>query len=701
MGRVASTAAIVYRIAIRVYVVPIVCSLVLVATPLDAADARQADVEAQAQNSGPQAAQPSNAPGGIMRLDITRVESPTFDGESFGAVGQYEKLAGRAYGEANPSDPRDAIITDIDLAPRNAEGMVEYSTDVMILKPIDMSKSNHRLLYELTNRGSVLSLPQLNDATSGGNDPASAADAGNGFLMSHGYTILESGWDVTAAPGGGRFTMSAPVARNRDGSPISGAALEELVVDNTTTKVFPLTYAAATSDKTHASLTVRARYDDPPQPVAADSWEYTDDTLTAIHPLPADTAFEQGTLYEFAYTARDPLVAGLGFAAVRDLATFFRHSDADRQGNPNPLAGTIQHVFTSCVSQPCRTMHDFLGLGFNQDPSGNKVVDGVLNWIGGGDGIFLNYRFAQPGRTQRQHIARWYPEFQFPFANQTLTDPVTGRTDGRLARCTRTNTCPDIFEVNSENEYWSKDGAVLQVDPNGNDLPDPTNVRYFLMSSLPHGGGVPATGRTICQQALNPLVANTVLRALLVDLDQWVSSGTPPPDSRLPRVADGTLVPPEPQDGMGFPNIPGVTYNGRLHTGDLFDFGPQFAEGILSILPPTLVGTPYPVLVPKTDADGNDMAGVRLPEVAAPLATYTGWGLRAYPPGANDGCDASGQKIDFPKTQADRSASGDPRMSIADRYPSHDTYVSAVTSAANALRLQRLLLDADARRSRH
>jgi Alpha/beta hydrolase domain len=234
------------------------------------------------------------------------------------------------------------------------------------------------------------------------------------------------------------------------------------------------------------------------------------------------------------------------------------------------------------------------------------------------------------------------------------------------------------------------------VDPQGNDLPDPANVRYYLLSSLPHGGGVPTTGVGICQQTRNPLVPNSVLRALLVDMDQWVSSGTPPPDSRMPRVANGTLVPPLPQESMGFPRIPGVTYNGRLHTGDLFDFGPQFDQGILSILPPKLVGTPYPVLVPKTDADGNDIAGIRLPEVAAPLSTYTGWGLRAYPAGANDGCDAAGQKIDFPKTQADRVASADPRMSIAERYPTHDAYVSAVTTAVDELRQQRLLLDFDA-----
>ena len=237
---------------------------------------------------------------------------------------------------------------------------------------------------------------------------------------------------------------------------------------------------------------------------------------------------------------------------------------------------------------------------------------------------------------------------------------------------------------------------MLQVDSQGNDLSDPANVRYYLMSSLPHSAGVPSTGAGICQLNRNPLVANPVLRALLVDMDQWVSSGTPPPDSRMPRVADGTLVPPLPQDGTGFPDIPGVTYNGRLHTGDLFDFGPQFDQGILSILPPKLLGTPYPVLVPKTDGDGNDVAGIRLPEVAAPLATYTGWGLRAYPAGANDGCDAAGQKIEFRKTEADRTAAGDPRMSIAERYPAHAAYVADVTNAVNELQQQRLMLDSDA-----
>jgi hypothetical protein len=371
----------------------------------------------------------------------------------------------------------------------------------------------------------------------------------------------------------------------------------------------------------------------------------------------------------------------------------------DDTGTPNPLAGRLAHVHSFCVSQPCRTLHDFLWLGFNQDEAGRRAIDGMLNWIGGGSGIFMNYRFAQPARTHRQHIGRWYPELQFPFANQVLTDPHTGKTDGRLRRCLETGTCPRIFEVNSENEYWAKAMSVMHLDPGtGADLADPPTVRSYLLASLPHSGGIGPTGPGPCQQPRNPLVANAVLRALLVALDEWVSAGTEPPDSRLPRRADGTLVPPLPRAGVGFPDIPGVTYNGRLHTADRLDFGPGFDRGILSRLPPTVVGAPYPVLVPRTDADGNGIAGIRVPDVAVPLATYTGWALRAFPPGGDDGCDHAGQKIDFKATKAERLAAGDPRPSLEERYPDHAKYVDAVAQAASDLRRQRLLLDEDVRR---
>lgn len=351
----------------------------------------------------------------------------------------------------------------------------------------------------------------------------------------------------------------------------------------------------------------------------------------------------------------------------------------------------MKQLYSFGVSQPARMINDFLHLGFNQDEAGARVFDGVLNWIGGASGVFMNYRFAQPFRTHRQHIARWFPEFAFPFANQVLPDPNTGKFDGRLAKCRSTGTCPRIIEVNSENEYWAKAMSLLHTDVRGRDLPDAPGVRSYLLSSLPHSAGTGPTGAGICQQVRNPLVANAPLRRLLVTLDAWVSHGTQPPASRLPRRSNGTLVSPLPQSRVGFPEIPGVTYNGVHHTGDLFDYGPGFDREILTVLPPKIT-TPYPVFVPRTDGDGNDVAGVRLPDVAVPLATYTGWNLRP----SGDGCDASGMMIPFAKTQAERLASGDPRPSLEERYRSHGAYVRLVTEAANRLVRQGFLLQEDA-----
>ena len=331
---------------------------------------------------------------------------------------------------------------------------------------------------------------------------------------------------------------------------------------------------------------------------------------------------------------------------------------------------------------------------------GRKAFDGVLNWIGGGDGIYMNYRFAQPFRTHRQHIARWTPEFQFPWANLRTHDRVTGQTAGRLDRCLDSDTCPKIIELNSENEYYSKGGSLLTTDTAGHDLDlnQTPNVRYYLLSSAPHGAG---TAAGICQQPQNPIVGNQALRALLVDLDEWVSKGREPPANRVPRRADGTLVASLPQAAEGFPTIPGVNYNGVMHTGDLWDFGRDFDDGIVTISPPILVGTPYPVFVPKTDIDGNDIAGIRLPDISVPIATYSGWALRASPATETnsikivDGCDASGQRIPFQRTKAQRMAVGDPRLSLEERYPDHQTYVNMVTQAAQTLAQERLLVDMD------
>jgi hypothetical protein len=647
-------------------------------------------------------AAPGLAEARITRIEITGIESPTFAGSSFGSVGQYEKLVGRAYGEVDPSDPKNSIIADIGLAPRNAAGMVEYSTDIFILRPVDRSMGNHRVLYDMNNRGGKFALLYLNDSPGSfpvpPNDPTTKADAGNGFLMRQGYTLVWSGWDATVTTGNNRLTMTVPIARNADGSSIVGPSLEEFVIDNSVTTMGPLSYAAGSLDKSLASLTVREHWEDSPVSIPASDWGYVTSSGNAIRLLPVGTRFQQGRLYEFTYPAKDPLLVGLGFAATRDVAAFLRYAATDDEGNPNPLAGDAQSVYTFCFSLPCRFLHDFLRLGFNEDERGRPSIDAMLNWVGGGSGGFFNYRFAQPSRTHRQHIGRWYPERQFPFANQVTFDPVTGETDGVLRRCLASGTCPHIFESNSENEYWVKGGSLLHTDTQGNDLPDPDNVRFYLFSSLPHAN---ASGPGICQQPRNPLLPNAGLRALLVELDQWVSVGSEPPDSRVPRRGDGTLVPALPQAGVGFPGIPGVTYNGRTTTGDLFDFGPMFGQGILTILPPLLLGSPYPVFVPTTDADGNDLAGIRLPDLAVPLATYSGWNVRAAALAGDDLCDAFGQKIEFAQTEAERLAAGDPRLSIEERYANHGAYVSAVARAANDLHRQRFLLDEDVERIIH
>lgn len=274
------------------------------------------------------------------------------------------------------------------------------------------------------------------------NDSKTAADAGNGFLMRLGYIIVQAGWDAGVTPGGGRQTITVPTARNPDGSSVVGPALEEFVVDNSTTTTGPLTYAAATLDKSAAALTVREHYDHPPIPVPATGWEYVNNRTIRL--LPLGTIFQRGRLYEFTYQAKDPAIAGLGFAAIRDFGAFLRRAVSDHAGNPNPLAGDVDFVYSFCFSQPCRFMRDFLYLGFNEDEQSRQVFDGMFNWAAGGSGGFFNDRFAQPGRTHRQHFGRWFPERQFPFANEVLFDPITGKTDGRLRRCLQSGTCPRI-----------------------------------------------------------------------------------------------------------------------------------------------------------------------------------------------------------------------------------------------------------------
>src|SRR5438046_263676 len=645
---------------------------------------------------------PGTADARIVRIQVTATESPTFGGYSWPGVGQYEKVVGKAFGEVDPFDTKNAVIVDIQLAPRNAGGKVEYSFDFYILKPIDLSRGAHKVMYEPPNRGGKTwgnfgRMP-------GGNDPGSVTDPtvlANAFLMPRGYTMVWSGWDKAAGTSTAGFntTITLPIAKNADGSSITGPAYEYIVMSGTA--AFPLNYPAATLDKSKATLTHRVHLNDVPAVIPATGWTYNA-SGTTINLVPA--GWVANDIYEFSYTANDPSVNGLGFAAIRDWNAWLRYEAADDFGTANPLAGDITRIYTEISSQPGRLLNDFRHLGFNQAENGKKVFDGLMQWIAAGDGINMNYRFSQPGRTERNRQDHLYVEGVFPFANVTTHDPITGKTDSRYARCAATGTCPLGVEIYSANEYWVKAASLLHTTPDGTvDLPDSPFTRNYLISSHQHGTGNGAS-KGNCQQFLNPLNSAPVQRALFIALDEW-SNGTLPPPSRVPRLADGTLVAPLPQSGMGFPNIPGVTYTGLKTTRYLLDYGPHFYEtGIAAVNPPVIMppyqdnpaSSPiYPTFVPKTDSDGNDIAGVRLPDVTVPLATYTGWALRAGPQ-ANDGCEGSGQMIPFARTKAERMASGDPRPSVEERYPSFGQYSSAVIRAIDGLVRARLMLCEDA-----
>lgn len=641
----------------------------------------------------------------ITRIEISSVESPTFEGRIFGNVGAYEKLRGTAYGEVDPADPRNAVITDIDLAATNGSGMVEYSMDIYILKPVDLSKGNHKVFMEVNNRGNKLFGP-LNLSASG-NDPTTAEDAGGAFLMYQGYSLAWNGWDPLAAPGNNRLTITVPEATN-NGVTITGPSYEYINFDNSTSVAYSLAYPAATLDENQATLTVKQFLNDSPTIVPSSDWEYVDETTIRL--LPAGTPFQQSHIYELIYTAQQPLVLGLGLAATRDFLSFLRHATTDDYGNPNPLAGHVQHTYTFSISQPARYMNDFQTLGFNEDENGQRVIDGILNWIGAGTGDAINYRFGQTARTERNRQNHFYPEGVFPFAYPVMQDPISGKIAGRSERCTASATCAKALEVNSANEYWVKTGSLVHTDSLGNDIPDPPNARFYLLSGVEHTvSGAPPLSMGNCQQFRNTTNPSAALRALFVALDEWVSKDVPPPPSQVPRVADGTAVfsVPQPatvtgivpQAALGFPNIPGVTYNGVITVRYLFDFGPLFdSDGIMTNYPPDFFGAPtYPSFVSKTDDDGNEIAGIRLPPVAAPVATTTGWALRRAGRGENDGCESSGQHIPFATTRAERMSTGDPRLSLEERYGTHGGYVQAVAKAAHRLMTERLLLQEDVR----
>ena len=641
----------------------------------------------------------------LTKFVITTRETPTFGGYSWPGVGQYEKIVGMAYCEIDPNDPKNSVITDLALAPRNANGNVEFSFTFYILKPINLSNGNTKVMYEPPNRGNKTW--NTFGRFPGGNDPGSVTDPttlANAFLMPRGYTMVWSGWDFAAGTNPASFNsiINLPVATN-NGATITGPAFE-YIVQTSAVATYTLNYAAATLDQSQATLTHRVHLDDTPNVVPASGWSYdsTGKILTVVgNYVPND-------IYEFSYTAKNPTVNGVGFAAIRDIVAWLRYETQDDVGTANPLANYITRIETEVVSQPARTLNDLTHLGFNQAENGRIVFDLMMQWIGAGDGINMNYRWSQPGRTERNRQDHLFAEGVFPFANVTTTDPFTGKRDSRFTRCEATHTCPKVAEIYSANEYWVKAASLLHTTPDGKrDLPDSRHSRLYFISSHQHGSAAFPPGKGVCQQLQNPLNSAPIQRALWVDLDEW-ADGRPMPPTEVPRLWNGTLASPLPQSGMGFPNIPGVTYTGLKTTRYLFDYGPDYYDGgpnggVPTINPPHITppyennpanGQIYPSFIPITDSDGNDIPGVRMVDISVPIATYTGWGLRSGPQ-ANDGCESSGQFIPFQKTAAARIAAGDPRPSVQERYPTYGSYYEKVEHGLKHLMHRRLLLKED------
>ena len=640
-----------------------------------------------------------NAEQGILRFEILEVESPTFEGRTFAEVGQYEKIFARAYGQVDPSDPLNAVITDIDLAPRNSNGMVEYSTDVHIIKPVDMSRGNQGIFYNVNNRG--------NKTTGvfhevGGNNPTTAADGGNGWLMNRGYTLVWSGWEDERIrpPGNHRVLARLPIARNPDGSSIVEQTIYEQRFDTDDGSTFGtvrpgvrngLKYSPANLDQSQARMLVRnhTRFVGGPLvervEVPRDVWSYVDDLTVSINREHAFLEpYDAGAAFEFIYPAKDPIVLGLGFAATRDVISFLRHDpSAD-----NPVQGDIRYALSVGASQSGRWQRDFIYWGFNEDLDGRKVLEGMMPRIAGSHRIALNARFGDPDATGWSYVRQLLGKIEFPFTYEVRTDPITGRTDGIFARCEVTATCPKVMQVDNGNEGWLKALNLLTQDGLGNDIEIPQDVRFYYISSTQHGPARTPSIPPLCQQLSNPARNQPHVRALFQALDEWATEGVLPPESRWPRSSDGTFVPSLPQESVGFPKIPGVRYTGW--------YVPVAVKDSTSLPTRFIPGTEYVVLVPKTDADGNDIAGIRPVEVEVPLATYTGWAVRRAPYAEGEECGPTGQYIPFAATRAEREATGDPRLSIEERYRDHADYVARVERAVENLLRERLLLEEDA-----
>jgi hypothetical protein len=640
----------------------------------------------------------------VTLLEVTRRSPYPFD---------YERLDGVMHFAVDPLHPANARIVDLDKAPRDEHGKVRYSADFVLLQPIDATRANRRLLYYVVNRGQRIGVPFNRFAPRLPTlPPTDEIDAGDGFLMRHGWTVAMCGWqwDVQRQPG--LMGLDAPQALGEDGRPIPGR-IEVAFQPNEAhpdklLSHWPLhpspgrqayahqPYPAADVDDPAAQLFIGDTRGGPRMEVPRDRWRFAreidgrpaaDDSYIWLQ-----GGFQPGKWYEVIYTTRICPVVGTGLLATRDCVAWLR----DDVSSENPSAGCIEHTYGHGRSQCGRFLRQFLYEGLNLDENGRQVFDGLMPDVAGARRGEFNQRYGQPSETNPRGFGGL-----FPFASDELTDPITGQTDGLLRRQCQLGGVPKMFTTNTSSEYWRADCSLIHTDPTGAvDVEPPAEERIYLVAGHQHGAGFPIVNDTtpIGAMGANPfnmVDGSTVLRACLVNLDRWVSEGKEPPPNAFPRLADGTAVTRE--DALQrYGRFPGLALvdAALLPTLRCIDLGPESGSGIGRL--PVETGEPYPSCAPALDADGNERAGIRVPDISVPVGTHTGWVPR-HPDtgGAGQLLDMMGTTLPFAATAGERRSRGDPRPSIEERYRDRDDYVAQARAAAHKLAEAGYILEED------
>lgn len=638
----------------------------------------------------------SAASAEIIRWEISS-RAPYAEGREFGSAGAYERIVGKVYYALDPAAKANSEIVDLVRAPKNAQGLVEFWSDVVILAPADAARGNKAVLYDVNNRGNKTALGFFNNG-----------DPGDGFLMQHGFTLVWNGWDGELLPGGDRLRLSPPIA-TEGGQKITGIVRCEIVPNSVITRTVINwdnhgAYRPTAEGLKNATLTVRERPDDPRQTIPRNQFKIhvTDvpsDSPTQLPQVELEyhPELKTGWIYELIYEAQDPLVHGVCFASVRDLVSALKHGGGENHPFGKASPARFQRALSFGVSQSGRFLREFLYSGFNADEQGRIVFEGMLPHVAGGGLGSFNHRFAQPTRHVNQHDHHDYPADRFPFTYDTQFDALSGQTEGILLRATATKTVPLLMHTQSAGEYYTRSGSLVHTTPDGTqDAEIPDTVRIYAFGGTQHGPAGWPPGKGVGKYAGNPGDYKPLLRALILALDRWVVEKQNPPPSVYPKLADGSLVKLDAARKL-FVSIPGIEFPPTMQQPPWLDLGPRwYSDRIIDQQPPKQRGM-YQALVPRPGKDGNETLGTLLPpDVAVPLGTHTGWNLRRPETGAeNELVSLGGAFLPFSLTKSERESVGDPRPSLEERYGSLRGYIDQLEARCRQMAQQGYLLTDD------